>query len=124
MSTLSQAELGHLESFITTCISDPGSMSHAELLEAIQDNQELCGRALRQLQNSKPAPSLPLDGITAADLDFLTSWLKARNLVLGGLQLLQLADPENAASVQHELECTETAFQLLPGLIQEAKARL
>jgi hypothetical protein len=125
---LTQPELAHLETFFTTCLSDPGSMSHEELLEAIQDNQELCGKALRQIQRqSIPAAARPLghsEGVTEQDLTFLESWLKARNLVVGGLQLLQLADPDNAATIQHEVECTETAFKLLPGLISKAKYQL
>lgn len=94
-------------------------MTHPELLEAIADNQELCGRALSQLQTEASAPSA--SSVSIADLDFLDSWMKAQNLVLGGMQLLQLADPENASSVQHEIECTETAFKLLPDLILEAR---
>ena len=125
---LTQPELAHLETFVTTCLSDPGSMSHAELLEAIQDNQQLCAKALRQLQRqSIPAAARPLgsdEGVTEEDLRFLESWLKARNLILGGLQLVQLADPDNAAQMQHEVECTETAFKLLPGLISRAKHQL
>lgn len=125
---LSRSELAHLESFFTTCLSDPGSMSHAELLEAISENQQLCGKALRQLQQqSIPAAAQPLgseEGVTEEDLRFLESWLKARNLVLGGLQLLQLADPENAVQMQHEVECTETVFKILPGLIAKAKLQL
>ncbi len=123
---LNPSELKHFENFVTTCLSDPGSMSHEELLDAILVNQELCSRALRQLQTgtaSSPARS-SVNTITESDLNFLQSWLKARNLMLGGLQLLQLADPDNAASVQHELECTETAFALLPGLISDARERL
>jgi len=120
--TLTPSELKHLETFFTTCLSDPGSMSHAELLEAIQDNQELCGKALRQLQDRK-APSAD-SGVTQSDITFLRSWLKAQNLVLGGMQLLQLADPDNAASIQHEIECTETAFTLLPGVLQEMEQKL
>ena len=97
-------------------------MSHEELLEAIQDNRELCGRALTQLQDPEVISSP--NAVSQADLDFLDSWLKAKNLMLGGLQLLQLADPENASSVQHEFECTETAFTLLPRLILDARERL
>ena len=78
---LTPSELKHLETFFTTCLSDPGSMSHAELLEAIQDNQELCGKALRQLQDRK-APDAE-SGVTQSDITFLRSWLKAQNLVLG-----------------------------------------
>lgn len=120
MSTvLNPSELKHLETFITTCLADPGSMSHEELLEAIQENQELCARALHQIQ----APRAETKGeITQADVTFLQSWLKAKNLILGGLQLLQMADPGNAASIQHELECTETAFTLLPMLLAETQA--
>lgn len=125
---LTQPELSHLETFVSTCLMDPGSMSHEELLEAIQDNQELCGKALRQLQRQEiRAAERPLghsEGVTEEDLRFLESWLKARNLILGGLQLLQLADPENAVQMQHEVECTETAFKLLPGLISKAKQQL
>lgn len=119
---LTPSELKHLETFFTTCLSDPGSMSHAELLEAIQDNQELCGKALRQLQDRK-APDAE-SGVTQSDITFLRSWLKAQNLVLGGMQLLQLADPDNAASIQHEIECTETAFTLLPGVLQEMEQKI
>jgi hypothetical protein len=125
---LTQPELAHLETFVTTCLSDPGSMSHGELLEAIHDNHELCAKALRQLQRQNiPAAARPLgssEGVTEEDLRFLESWLKARNLVIGGLQLLQLADPDNAASIQHEVDCTETAFKLLPGLISKAKHQM
>ena len=128
MSTpVSPSELKHLESYITTCLSDPGSMSHAELLQAIQENQELCTRAFQQLQpGGAEASSVASETtrVTAADVTFLESWLKAKNLMIGGMQLLQMADPDNAASVQHELECTETAFTLLPRLIADAKDRL
>lgn len=118
MSELTASELKHLEIFVTTCLSDPGSMSHEELLQAINDNQQLCAKAMRQLQ----IPST--SEVTAEDLNFLNSWLKARNLMLGGMQLLQMADPENAATIQHEIECTETAFKLLPGLIEDTRKRL
>ena len=125
---LSPPELKHLETFFTTCLSDPGSMSHLELLEAIQENNELCTKALYQLQEqSIPAAARPLgtaQGVTEGDLRFLESWLKSRNVVVGGLQLLQLADPDNAASIQHEVECAETAFKLLPGLISHVKQGL
>jgi hypothetical protein len=97
-------------------------MSHGELLDAIQENHELCSRALTQLQ--EPTPVAPPGEVTQADITFLESWLKARNLVIGGLQLLQLADPDNAASIQHEVECTETAFTLLPGVLKEMRHHL
>ena len=116
---LNTQELKHLETFVTTSLADPGSLSHQELLEAINENQELCARALQQLQH--PSENTVGREMTEADLTFLESWMKARNLVLGGMQLLQLADPENAASIQHELECTETVFTLLPGLIADAR---
>lgn len=115
---LTSSELKHLENFVTTCLADPGSFSHEELVEAISENQELCARAVQQARASRPGE------ITEADINFLQSWLKARNLILGGLQLLQMADPGNAAAIQHELECTETAFTLLPGLLAEAKQRI
>lgn len=115
---LNTQELKHLETFVTTSLADPGSLTHEELLEAINENQELCARALKQLQEP---PASNGREMTEADLAFLESWMKARNLVLGGMQLLQLADPENAASIQHELECTETVFTLLPGLIADAR---
>ena len=117
---LSSSELQHLENFVTTCLSDPGSMTHGELLQAINENQQLCARAVQQLQPQPQAAST----VTVEDINFLESWLKARNLVLGGLQLLQLADPDNAASIQHELECTETAFTLIPNLLLEARGRV
>ena len=120
--SLTPSELAHLETFFTTCLSDPGSMSYEELVEAINENQQLCGKALRQLRQAAVKPVAPPDEITESDLLFLESWLKARNLVLGGLQLLQLADPDNAASIQHEVECTETAFKLLPGALAKAKS--
>jgi hypothetical protein len=125
-TTLTTDDLKHFETFVTTCLSDPESMTHEELLEAIQVNQELCTRALHQLQGTPDRPDVEhtVGAVSEADLNFLQSWLKAKNLMLGGLQLLQLADPENAATVQHELECTETAFVLLPGLISEARGRL
>lgn len=118
-STLNSEELKRLEHFITTCLSDPGSMSHDELIEAISENQQLCARALGQLN----APSDSESQLSEADLNFLQSWLKARNLVIGGMQLLKMADTQNAAAIQHELEVTETAFTLLPKLISEAQAR-
>lgn len=117
-SPLNADELKRLETFFTTCLSDPGSMGHDELLEAISENQELCTRALGQLS----APAEPdSEAVTEADLNFLESWLKARNLILGGMQLLKMADEQNAAAIQHELDCTETAFTLIPRLIADAR---
>lgn len=115
-NSLSTQELHHLETFVTTSLADPGSLSHEELLEAIAENQELCARAVRQIQEA----GAPRE-ITEADLTFLESWLKASNLVIGGMQLLQLADPDNADRLQHEVECTQTAMTLLPVLIAEAR---
>ena len=114
---LNTQEIKHLETFVTTTLADPGSLSHEELIEAINVNQELCARALTQLRS----PGAPPKEMTEADLNFLESWLKARNLVLGGMQLLQMADPDNAGTIQHELECTETVFTILPGLIADAR---
>lgn len=120
LKSLTDQELTHLETFVTTSLSDPSALSHQELLDAITENQELCARAVSQLRclNSQ-APE-----VTEADLVFLESWLKARNLMIGGMQLLQMADPENAASIQHEVECTETAFTILPALIAQARGSI
>ena len=118
MSTaLNQNEIQNLQDFFQNCLRDPDSMSHEQLVSSIKENQEPCSRALTQIKN-------PPGEITIEDVNFLISWLKARNLIIGGLQLLQMADPENAAAIQHEVECTETAFTLLPGLLNEARERL
>ena len=116
MPNLNAQELQHLETFVTTSLADPGSLTHEELLETIAENQELCARAVRQLQET-PRPRR----MTEEDYRFLESWLKARHLVIGGMQLLQLADPENHDRMQHEVECTETALTLTPGLIADAR---
>jgi hypothetical protein len=117
-SKLTPSQIQQFETFVTTCLSDPASMSYEELIQAINDNQEICALALQQIQSPEPTSR---GQTTEADIVFLTSWLKARNLVIGGLQLLQMADPDNAASIQHEVECTETAFQLLPGLLEDVR---
>lgn len=114
---LSVQELSHLENFVTTTLADPNSLSHQELLDAIVENQELCAQAVACLQSQTPAQGR----VTEADLVFLESWLKARNLMIGGMQLLQMADPENAASIQHEVECTEAAFSIIPLLIAHVR---
>lgn len=62
--------------------------------------------------------------ITESDLAFLSSWLKSEQLILAGLQILELGDPQNAEAVRHEREMTETAFRLLPDLIRQAKEAL
>ena len=116
-TTLNQNEIQNLQDFFQNCLQDPDSMSHQQLVTTIKENQELCSRALSQIKN-------PPGDITIEDVNFLVSWLKARNLIIGGLQLLQMADPGNAAAIQHEVECTETAFTLLPGLLNETRERL
>lgn len=120
LNSLSEQELIRLERFVSSVLSDPGALSQQELLSAIAENRELCGRAVTQLKRSCAGRS----EVSEADLVFLESWLKARNLMIGGMQLLQMADPENSASIQHEVECTETAFNILPSLISRVRLGL
>lgn len=121
---LTPPEIASLDSFFQNCLANPEAMSHEELVVSIRQHHGLCVRAISQLQGSPRGPLAPPDQVTEDDLRFMESWMKARNLVIGGLQLLQLADPDNAASIQHEVECTETAFKLLPGIITEARSNL
>ncbi len=62
--------------------------------------------------------------VTISDLDFLQSWLRAEPLLLTGLEILEMGDPNTAERIRHERECTEAAFRLLPQLLAEARQRL
>lgn len=115
-SPLSSEELKRLESFVSTTLADPGSCSHEDLVAEISENHSLCARLLKQAGPTESA-------LSEADLNFLQSWLKARNLIIGGMELLKLADQQNAGAIQHEIDCTETALGLLPKLIDEARPR-
>lgn len=77
------------------------------------EQQELCDRVLAGL-NRRPA-------LSEADVAFLRSWLRAGDLLLAGLQVLEMADEGSASAIRHERECTETALGLLPTLLDEAR---
>lgn len=77
------------------------------------ENQDLCQNVLSALR-FRPA-------LSEADIGFLRSWLKAGDLILAGLQVLEMADEGSAEAIRHERECTETAFNLLPQLLDEAR---
>jgi hypothetical protein len=96
--SLTHADIDRLETFLN-------------LDSASAENRDLATRALAQLRQRA--------SLNEADLVFLRSWLKASDLILAGLQVLEMADPGAAEPIRHERECTEMAFNLLPALLGE-----
>lgn len=115
---LTDDEMTRFEHFVTTCLADPGSYEPDELVCAINENADLCSKALTAVRRSRG-----LRYVTEQDLIFLKSWLKAGDLILGSLEVLRQMDSTNAAAIGHELECTQTALETLPRLILEAYER-
>jgi hypothetical protein len=105
---LSHEDLDRFEAFLSSCLADPTQAASAATV-----HRELCDRVLASLRQR---PTL-----SESDIIFLRSWLKARDLIVAGLQFLEMADESTAGSVRHERECTETAFDLLPRLLDEAR---
>lgn len=78
------------------------------------EHKELCDRVLSALRFRS--------ALNQADIGFLRSWLRAGDLILTGLQVLEMADQDNAEAIRHERECTQTALALLPHLLDEARS--
>lgn len=102
ITPLSSADLERFGQFLESSLSHPDQ----------DGNRELCDRVMELLRHRSQ--------LSQADLGFLKSWLKARDLIVAGLQVLEMADEGNAEAIRHERECTEMAFNLLPCLVDEA----
>jgi hypothetical protein len=108
MNALSPEDIDRFELFLNGCLTNPGQAS-----TTATGDRELCDRVLASLRQRS--------ALSQGDIGFLRSWLKARDLIVTGLQFLEMADESTADSVRHERECTETAFNLLPQLLDEAR---
>lgn len=108
---LTTADVARFEIFLQDCLAPLAQ-------EAQADHRELCARVVSTLER---CVNPNLSGLTESDYGFLESWLKARDLIVAGLQVLEMADPASADAVKHERECTETAFDLLPQVIDRAR---
>jgi hypothetical protein len=117
--TLSAEDVARFEMFLNTCLSHPGSLAEQAQLDSLGDYRELCARVMAALQ-ARVAP-VERGALNEGDFVFLESWLKARDLIVAGLQVLEMADPASAQAVQHERECTETAFAMLPRVLRQAR---
>lgn len=102
-AVLTPADIDLFAQFLENCLSQPENSAH----------RELCDRVMGTLRQQSE--------LSQSDIGFLTSWLKAQELIVAGLQVLEMADEANADAIRHERECTETAFKLLPVLVNEAR---